>query len=182
MNKNKLTKKGFTLIELLVVIAIIGVLASVVLASLNTARRKSRDAKRIADIKQIQLALEMMFDDNGEYPDAIANINITYLAQEPRDPSTAAGYSYDNLDDGTVTGGACAVADANPCLFYHLGANIEDTANAVLDSDMDICAAAAAGCTRVVGETTLSGIDGGGATPNDCVGALTNVYCYDVAP
>ena len=51
------TKAGFTLIELLVVIAIIGVLASIVLASLNTARQKSRDARRITDLKQIQFAL-----------------------------------------------------------------------------------------------------------------------------
>ena len=51
------TKGGFTLIELLVVIAIIGVLASIVLASLNTARRKSRGACRITDFKQIQHAL-----------------------------------------------------------------------------------------------------------------------------
>ena len=54
--KNK--ARGFTLIELLVVIAIIGILSSVVLASLSTARQKSRDAKRISDVGQIQLAAE----------------------------------------------------------------------------------------------------------------------------
>lgn len=60
--------RGFTLIELLVVIAIIGILASVVLASLNTARAKSRDAARIAQLKQMQAALEMYAVDNGAYP------------------------------------------------------------------------------------------------------------------
>lgn len=62
------TNKGFTLIELLVVIAIIGVLASVVLASLNSARAKGRDAKRMSDLKQMQLALEGYYADNGSYP------------------------------------------------------------------------------------------------------------------
>lgn len=59
---------GFTLIELLVVIAIIGLLASTVLASLDTVRAKARDAKRISDLNQIRLALELYFADNGYYP------------------------------------------------------------------------------------------------------------------
>ncbi len=62
------TKKGFTLIELLVVISIIGLLASIVMASLNSARKKARDARRIADLNQIKLALEMYFDSNRYYP------------------------------------------------------------------------------------------------------------------
>ncbi|MES2225591.1 MAG: type II secretion system protein [Patescibacteria group bacterium] len=62
------SRKGFTLIELLVVIAIIGILSSVVLVSLNTARAKARDAARIADIRQIRSALELYFLTNGKYP------------------------------------------------------------------------------------------------------------------
>lgn len=60
--------RGFTLIELLVVVAIIGLLTSVVLASLNIARMKARDTKRIADLGQIRTALEMYFNDRGYYP------------------------------------------------------------------------------------------------------------------
>ncbi len=60
--------KGFTLIELLVVIAIIGLLASIVLVSLNSARAKARDVRRVADLKQVQTALEMYYDTNGSYP------------------------------------------------------------------------------------------------------------------
>lgn len=63
-------KEGFTLIELLVVIAIIGMLSSVVLASLNSVRAKARDTRRIADLDQIRKALELYYLDNGAYPQA----------------------------------------------------------------------------------------------------------------
>ncbi len=61
-------RKGFTLIELLVVLAIIGLLSTLAVVSLNNARQKSRDAKRVSDIKQTQTALELYFSDKGSYP------------------------------------------------------------------------------------------------------------------
>ncbi len=57
------SQRGFTLIELLLVIAIIGILVSIVLANLNVARQKARDAQRVSDLGQIQLALEYYYDD-----------------------------------------------------------------------------------------------------------------------
>jgi type II secretion system protein G len=62
------SSRGFTLIELLVVIAIIGILASVILASLNSARAKARDARRVSDLHQLQIALEEYYDQYGSYP------------------------------------------------------------------------------------------------------------------
>lgn len=61
-------EQGFTLIELLVVIAIIGLLAGIVLFSLNSTRSKSRDAKRKSDLVAIQKALELYYSDNISYP------------------------------------------------------------------------------------------------------------------
>ena len=106
---SKIQNRGFTLIELLVVIAIIGILASVVLASLNSARTKSRDAVRKSDLGQLRTALEMYYADNGVYPTSDgwieANTGGTLRAalevggyiKIPKDPSSTAntgGYNY----------------------------------------------------------------------------------------
>jgi len=70
-------QKGFTLIELLVVIAIIAILSTVVMAGLNSARMKGRDAKRLSDIKQVQTALELYYNDNSTYPTAAVPAGCT---------------------------------------------------------------------------------------------------------
>jgi type II secretion system protein G len=98
------SSKGFTLIELLVVIAIIGMLSAIVLSSLNTARARARDAKRLQDIHQIQLALELYYNANGHYPTTsgacgwyvsadpdcwatFQTILAPYISQLPHDPT-----------------------------------------------------------------------------------------------
>ncbi len=64
-------KRAFTLIELLVVVAIIGILATIVVVNVGSARKKSRDAKRISDMKQIMTAEEMYYDKYNTYVDTI---------------------------------------------------------------------------------------------------------------
>jgi prepilin-type N-terminal cleavage/methylation domain-containing protein len=92
------TERGFTLIELLVVIAIIGLLSSVVLASLNTARVKARDARRMSDLKQLNMAITLYFDTHNDWPCKTTSCtgDVTYL-------DTALGGSvYECLDTALV--------------------------------------------------------------------------------
>jgi prepilin-type N-terminal cleavage/methylation domain-containing protein len=78
---NSNNNKGFTLIELLVVIAIIGLLASIVLVSLNSARMKARDVRKQADFRSITNALYLFFDEKNRMPN---NYNPGRGACEPQ--------------------------------------------------------------------------------------------------
>ena len=60
-------QEGFTLLELLVVIAIIGLLSTIAVTSLNSARGKARDTKRLGDMKGIRVAQEYYYDDTNGY-------------------------------------------------------------------------------------------------------------------
>ncbi len=106
------------MIELLVVIAIIGLLASIVLLALNSARAKSRDAKRIADVKELTTALELYYNDYSGYPSAASGLSPNYVESLPTAPSpqdgtctatqntytyTGTGTSYASPKDGTTT-------------------------------------------------------------------------------
>lgn len=115
-------QQGFTLIELLVVIAVIGILASIVYSNLSSTGGVGRDAKRKADLRNMQSAIEQYKNRNGEYPrvgcavgiDGFSGENdcttyISGLAPEfisvlPHDPKrlTNAGYAYTTNTEGTV--------------------------------------------------------------------------------
>lgn len=121
-------KKGFTLVELLVVIAIIGLLSTLAVVALNNARQKARDARRMSDIKQIQTALELYYNDKGGYPTqaeadmdsgdfeclsadsaggfAAACSGTTYMQKVPANPTPDDGggdYHYTPADATTVS-------------------------------------------------------------------------------
>ena len=161
--------KGFTLIELLVVIAIIGVLASIVLASLNSARRKSRDARRIADVKQIQLALELYFDAKREYPDTLSLLAPDYIPSVPADPLSGT-YPYDNFADSLR---AACVELTGSCVYYHIGALLEEVTNAALDNDRNL--------DGVMGASP-DGLSTVAACGTDGVANAATDRCYDVVP
>jgi len=173
--------KGFTLIELLVVIAIIGILSSIVMVSLGSSKIKSRDAKRVSDIKTLQLALATYYSDNLQYPTTINSLVPAYLPVLPRDPKAtgtcvsgteSSCYKYYGYRSGS---GACNAS--NPAILYQLGAVLEDTGNSALLDDVDFNFSGYTACNN--------GADANGflGTSNDC--STTNnspELCYSQKP
>jgi len=142
MSARHRNKKGFTLIELLVVIAIIGLLATLAVVSFGNARSKARDAKRLADVRQIQAALEIYLDANGRYPSGCASSNGTYVAtwaplmpstyigKMPNDPTNTVGqYGYYYCAGYRPTGN-CSLALTNVSTHYILATRLENASSA----------------------------------------------------
>ncbi len=155
-------ERGFTLIELLVVIAIIGVLATLVLLQLGTARSRARDAKRIADVSQLRSAVELYYEDNnGVYPADITTANLSkYLTQVPTDPlATATTYGYKTKDVDQFS--------------YQVWTELEQRSGGALGGDADINAAAWTGPGNARGGTN-------GATEACANSDITDAECvYD---
>jgi len=129
-----INKKGFTLIELLVVIAIIGLLSTLAVVALGSARQKARDSKRLSDLKQVQTALELYFTDNNTYP---AGTNLTL-----GDPATAgclgasgfaatcaSGTVYMGLVPAEPTPGAAGYSYTGATTSYSITATLEGSIN-----------------------------------------------------
>jgi len=109
------SNKAFTLVELLVVIAIIGLLSTLSTIALNSARSKARDSRRLSDIHNLSLALEMYYSDVGTYPLSPTSTGIigglclsdlgisstcginTYFAKIPDDPKGSKHYLYSTV-------------------------------------------------------------------------------------
>lgn len=93
------------MIELLVVVAIIGLLSAIILTNLGGSRAQARDAQRVSDVGQIQLALQLYYDRCNQYPSTLATTAsngcpsgvtlATYISSIPTPPSGAGQTSYD---------------------------------------------------------------------------------------
>lgn len=148
--------RGFTLIELLAVVAIIGILTTIIVVGLGGAKAKSRDARRIADVKNIQLALANYYSDYGMYPHNIygaagtppnSGLAPNYLPFVPTDPGASGTCTGDHVTQEScyaysahafsATNGACN-GTSNPPLKYHIGVILEDASNQLLNGqDVD---------------------------------------------
>ncbi|MFA5318506.1 MAG: type II secretion system protein [Patescibacteria group bacterium] len=116
MKKDKICifkNQGFTLIELLVVIAIIGLLSTMATISLNGARIKARDARRLADVRQLSMAVELSAANSAtsDYSEVLSACSDA--GTKTTDCGIILNLNFANVVDPVGQGGADACADDN---------------------------------------------------------------------
>lgn len=169
--------KGFTLLELLVVIGIIGLLASILVVNLTSARRRARDTKRIADIRNLQTAAEDYYGKNAKYPATLADlVSGGQIPMWPLDPLAPSGTACTVNSDLCYWYATYTPTGALGPQSYHFGASLEDTGSQLLNQDRDCNSVTGTACPFVAAYT--SGYNGADAA--GCGGAA-NRYCYDIA-
>ncbi len=162
--------RGFTLVELLVVIAIIGVLATLLLLQLNTARQKARDARRIADTNQVRSAMELFYDDTGTYPTSTNLGTFTYSGKQvgdylnkiPDDPlrgCTAGVYDGPTTDVSGCYGYAWDQITGPKAVRFHVWAELEQFEKSALQSDVDYDSVTGTGWTNKQGSLVNGGLE-----------------------
>ena len=168
----KKLNRGFTLIELLVVIAIIGILSSVVLASLNTSRTKGQIAAIKSNLANMMLQAELTYDDVGNYSTVCTTDSkiISMLANINSNGGTASCYSY----DGTRWGVSAKLNSDNTKNFSvdSVGVVTWDTADTTLSSWSNACVASGGKLPSVEEQVSLKNIYNGNP-PN-----FTNGYYW----
>jgi len=131
MSKNT---KGFTLIEMLIVITIIALLASLILVGMGGARAKARDARRIADLHNLQNALELYYAKFYFYPES--QTSWESFSAILTDPQIGIGVSSIPKDPLTNVGKTYYYGRSSDGQDYILGAQLE-TKDPALDDDID---------------------------------------------
>lgn len=144
----KFKNKGFTLIELLVVVAIIGLLASVVLASLNSARAKARDAQRKTALRQFATANELL-RDTGSYAGTAGWLSNwspssnplapTYISTISTDPGGNGGFGYQYWRKDYSGYGCMTLNMIDKYAFYARLENPSTADLATISDSFDIC-------------------------------------------